>query len=41
MLFRNYNLSTIHIELLTNIIDSYKQIASKTSNNYAGKMIEM
>lgn len=35
----NYNLSTIQIELLTNIIDSYKQIALKTSNNYAGKMM--
>ena len=39
MLFRNNNLSTIQIDILKNTIDSYKQIALKTSNNYAGKMM--
>jgi len=37
--FINNNLSTIQIKILQNTIDSYKKIALKTSNNYAGKMM--
>ena len=36
----NYNLSTIQIEILKNTIDSYKQIALKTSNNYSAKFLK-
>lgn len=35
----NYSLSIIQIDILKNTIDNYKQIALKTSNSYAAKMM--